>query len=426
MGELIKMSQKELDRLEIMQQLKGKHFTQRKAAQTLGLSVRQVKRIWRAYKLKGAQGLVSKRRGRPSNHRMSEEKRSSIVTLLYDRYYDFGPTLAQEKLTEDDHIQVSVETIRKMMIAEGLWRTRRAKKARPHPMRERRACLGELVQIDGFLHRWFADRAKCTLLVFIDDATGRLMELHFAPSETTFAYFEALHNYLLHHGKPVAFYSDRHSIFRVNTQDALSGTGLTQFGRAAQELDIKIICANTPQAKGRVERANETLQDRLVKEMRLRGISGIEEGNAFVQEFMEDLNSRFAVVPRSAYNAHRPLLPSDDLEHIFTHQEPRTLSKNLTLQYQKVIYQIQTTRPTYALRHAKVTVCDDQQGNVRLLYKGKPLEFTVFHRQAKQGEITPSKLVDAKLQSSAPNHHRPAATHPWRNYGHFREPEKQR
>ena len=291
-------------------------------------------------------------------------------------------------------------------MAEGpaLRRPRRVKKVRLHPMRQRRACLGELIQIDGSPHRWFEGRAPaCTLLVFIDDATGRLMTLLFVPSETTFAYFEATRHYLLQHGKPIAFYSDRHSIFRVNTRNALSGTGLTQFGRVARDLGIEIICANTPQAKGRVERANQTLQDRLVKEMRLRGISSMEEGNAFVQEFMDDFNARFAVTPRSAHNAHEPLLPSEHLEHIFTLQESRTLSKNLSLQYQNVVYQIQTDRPTYALRYAKVTVCEDQQGNIRVLYKGKPLNFSVFHRQEKQGEIIPSKLVDAKLQRYIPH-----------------------
>jgi len=425
MKEFITMSEKELDRLKVMQQLESKQLRQKEAAQMLRLSIRQVKRIWRRYKLEGARGLISRHRGQLSNNRMHDEKQRLITTLLYAHYHDFGPTLAQEKLTETHHIRVSVETIRKLMIAERLWRPRRVKEVRLHPLRQRRACLGELIQIDGSPHRWFEGRAPaCTLLVFIDDATGRLMTLLFVPSETTFAYFEATRHYLLQHGKPIAFYSDRHSIFRVNTRNALSGTGLTQFGRAARDLGIEIICANTPQAKGRVERANQTLQDRLVKEMRLRGISSMKEGNSFVQEFMDDFNARFAVTPRSDYNAHKPLLPSEDLEHIFTLQETRVLSKNLSLQYQNVVYQIQTDRPTYALRFAKVTVCEDQQGNIRVLYKGKPLNFSVFHRQEKQGEIIPSKLVDAKLQSVHPTHHRPADTHPWRNYGYFHKGTK--
>ena len=273
----------------------------------LRLSIRQVKRIWRRYKLEGALGLVSRQRGQPSNNRMHDEKRRFIITLLYAHYHDFGPTLAQEKLTETHHIRVSVETIRKLMIVEKLWRPRRVKKVRLHPMRQRRACLGELIQIDGSPHRWFEGRAPaCTLLVFIDDATGRLMTLLFVPSETTFAYFEATRHYLLQHGKPIAFYGDRHSIFRVNTRNALSGTGLTQFGRVARDLGIEIICANTPQAKGRVERANQTLQDRLVKEMRLRGISSMEEGNAAVPDLRPLSKSSWTTLTHASLSPRVP------------------------------------------------------------------------------------------------------------------------
>ena len=180
-----------------------------------------------------------------------------------------------------------------------------------------------------------------------------------------------------------------------------------------QELDIQIICANTPQAKGRVERVIQTLQDRLPKELRLRGISSREAGNAYLPEFMADFNRRFAVPPRSTHDAHRPLTAKDDLARIFTWQETRLLSKNLTLQFQKVIYQIQTPRPTYAMRHAAVTVCQDAQGKITLLYKGKSLEYTIFHKQARQAEIVESKQIDHALlnQSKA---HKPAANHPWR------------
>src|SRR4030066_3584 len=208
-------------------------------------------------------------------------------------------------------------------------------------MRERRACFGELVQIDGSDHAWFEQRGpEGTLLVSIDDATGKLLELWFVPDETFFAYCEASRQYFERYGKPVAFYSDKHGIFRVNQEQTVGlGSGLTQFGRAMQELDIQIICANTPQAKGRVERANQTLQDRLVKELRLRGISDMDNANAFLPEFREDFNQRFAVQPRSTHDAHRPLSAHDNLAHILTWQETRKLTKNLTLQFQKVVYQ---------------------------------------------------------------------------------------
>ncbi len=179
------------------------------------------------------------------------------------------------------------------------------------------------------------------------------------------------------------------------------------------ELDIEIVCANTPQAKGRIERANKTLQDRLVKEMRLRGISDMAAGNAYLPEFREDYNRRFAVAPRSSHDAHRPLLKTEDLDQILTHQETRILSKNLTIQYNKVIYQIQTQRPTYALRNAPVTVCENTQGEITILYKGKPLEYSLYHKPPRQAEVVTTKSLDHHLRQYKP----PAPDHPWRQYG---------
>jgi hypothetical protein len=301
-----------------------------------------------------------------------------------------------------------------MMIIEGLWKPRKVRKIVTHQMRERRACLGELVQIDGSPHRWFEERAPaCTLLVFIDDATGRLGELRFVRSESFFSYAEASNAYFQRHGKPVPFYSDKHGIFRVNQPSLGTGESLTQFGRAMQELDVAIICANTPQAKGRVERVNLTLQDRLVKEMRLRGISSMEAGNAYLPEFMQDFNRRFAVVPGSQHDAHRPLLVKDDLDQILTWQETRTLSKNLSVQFRKVVYQIQTERPSYALRNAKVIVSLNAKSKIRILYKEKELAYTVFKKQAKQAQVLSSKDLDHKVEQIR-KHHKPAPDHPWR------------
>ena len=279
-------------------------------------------------------------------------------------------------------------------------------------MRERRACRGELVQIDGSDHAWFEGRgAKCTLLVYIDDATGQLLELCFVPDETTFAYFETSRRYFERCGKPVAFYSDRHGIFRVN-QEAKSGlsSGLTQFGRAMEDLGIQVICANSPQAKGRVERANQTLQDRLVKELRLRNISDMQAGNAYLPEFREDYNRRFAVQPRSSHDAHRPLLKTENLDIILTHQKTGTLSKNLTVQANKVIYQIQTDRPGYALRNAQVTICQNAQGEVTILYNNKPLAYTIFQKPIRQAEVVDTKTLDRQIRTPKP----PAPDHPWR------------
>ena len=409
------MSAKELSKLEVMQRLSEKRMSQREAGAMLHLSTRQIKRLLKAYRQKGAAGLVSKHRGRKSNNRLSERVKKQALNLLKTKYQGFGPTLAHEKLVEKDKLKLSDESVRKLMIAEDLWKPRKVKKVVTHQLRERRACFGELVQIDGSPHDWFEGRADpCVLLVFIDDATGKVVQLRFVESESFFSYAQAAQDYFRRCGKPVAFYSDKHGIFRVNLPSTGSGDALTQFGRAMQELDIQIICANTPQAKGRVERVNQTLQDRLVKEMRLHGIVSMADGNAYLPEFIADLNQRFAVEPRSSVDTHRPLTAKDDLARILTWQETRTLSKNLTLQFEKVVYQIQTQRPTYSMRQAVVTVCLDAQRNITILYKGKPLPYTIFHTQARQSEITASKNVNHSLDQKLSSSSKPAPDHPWR------------
>ena len=413
MDKLLQMSTKELSRLEIMQRLAEKRMSQREAAQVLGVSVRHVKRLLRAYREHGAQGLISKRRGRPSNNRLADGTRQKVLDLLQGKYQGFGPTLACEKLVELEGLRISVESVRQLMIVEGLWKPRKARKLVVHQMRERRACFGELVQIDGSPHDWFEGRAPaCNLLVLIDDATGRLVQLLFVERESFFSYCQVVEGYFSRYGKPAAFYSDQHGIFRVNQPASGVTDALTQFGRAMQQLDIQIICASTPQAKGRVERANQTLQDRLPKELRLRGICSWEAGNAYLPEFVEDFNRRFAVPPRSTHDAHRPLTAQDDLAQVLTWQETRILSKNLTLQFRKVVYQIQTQRPSYALRNAVVTVRLDAQGSITIAYKGQLLDYTIFHKQARQAEIVHSKQVDQVLREKKT--YRPAPDHPWR------------
>jgi hypothetical protein len=337
------------------------------------------------------------------------------LDLIKERYEDFGPTLAHEKLVEVHGMEISRESVRKIMIAEDIWKLRRVHRRSEHPMRERRACLGELVQIDGSEHAWFEGRGPmCTLLVFIDDASGKLLELWFVPSESFFAYCEAAQHYFERDGKPVAFYSDKHGVFHVNAaHPSGSGSGITQFGRAMVELDIQIICANSPQAKGRVERANQTLQDRLVKELRLRGISDLASGNAYLPEFREDFNRRFAREPRSNHDAHRSLLKTENLDRIFTRQKTAFLSKNLTVQFEKVIYQIQSDRPGYALHNAQVTICENAKGEVVILYKDKSLTYTTFKKLPHQAEIADTKNLNRTVQSPKP----PAPDHPWRQYG---------
>jgi hypothetical protein len=315
---------------------------------------------------------------------------------------------------EKEKLKLSDESVRKLMIEEELWKPRKAKKVVVHQLRERRACFGELIQIDGSPHDWFEGRAEaCVLLVFIDDATGKLVQLLFVESESFFSYCQAAEEYFRRCGKPLAFYSDKNSIFRVNVPSVNTRPDLTQFGRAMLELDIQVICANTPQAKGRVERVIQTLQDRLPKEMRLRGMASLTEGNAYLPEFLTDFNARFGEAPRSHVDLHRPLTPKEDLARILAWQETRTLSKNLTLQFYKTVYQIQTKRPSYALRHAQVTVCLNVQEHITILYNGNSLPYSIYQQQAQQAEIVSAKQLDLALQPKRlPT--KPAPDHPWR------------
>jgi len=305
------------------------------------------------------------------------------------------------------------------MIAEGLWQPKAKKQQRAFQMRPRRPRVGELIQIDGSPHDWFEGRAPtCTLIVFIDDASGRLMELRFVPAETTEAYMTCLRHYLERYGRPVALYSDKHSIFRVNIEDAKSGKQFTQFSRALKSLDIDCIHANTPQAKGRVERANQTLQDRLVKDMRLACISSMEEGNAFLQAWMEKYNRKFAVQPASNEDAHRPVLHNEqELDLIFSIHSQRKLSKNLTLQYNNVLYQIKTRAIGYAMRGATVTVCENFQGKVSILYNGQLLQWEQFERGDAPPPVVDAKninqVIDQAIQRQA-KPWKPKPDHPWR------------
>jgi transposase len=416
------MSQKELSRVQVLRQLDEGRIKQRRAAEHLNLSVRQVKRLLKAYRRSGAEGLISKKRGHPSHNQLELEIKQQALELLQTRYADFGPTFAHEKLTEVHHLILGRETVRGLMIQAGLWHSRRQRRPVIHPLRERRPRLGELVQIDGSPHAWFEDRAPaCTLLVFIDDATGRLLELFFTEAESTFSYFEAAEHYFRHFGKPLAFYNDKFSVFRATQPHPLSGPGVTQFTRAMHQLGIEVICANTPQAKGRVERVIQTLQDRLVRELRLRGISDMAAGNVYLPKFITEFDERFAKTPRDPEDAHRPLLAQDNLGRILTVQETRVLSKNLTLNYQNVIYQIQTARPTYALRNATVVVREDRSHEIAIDYRGKPLAYTVYHPAVHQAEILSSKQIAMKLTELVPTAKQrkpyiPPPDHPWRRF----------
>jgi len=322
---VLSMSKQEFSRLDVLLQVQSGRLRVSDACVLIGLQRRQVFRLLRGLKQDGATSLLSKRRGRPSNHRLPAAVRTLALSIVRERYSDFGPSLAAEKLAEHHGCSVSRETLRGWMIADGLWQDRRHRAPSPHQPRRRRDCLGELVQIDGSEHAWFEDRGpRCTLLAFVDDATSRLLQLRFVASESAFDYFRTTRAYLEEHGKPVAFYSDKHGIFRVNRKETAGGDGVTQFGRALLALNIDIICANSPQAKGRIERAFGTLQDRMVKELRLAGVSSITAANAWLPGFITAYNARFGRGPANAKDLHRPLAQADDLDEILAWREERT------------------------------------------------------------------------------------------------------
>lgn len=360
---VLAMSASERERAALVRRCVEEGLSQGFVVERLELGVRQVKRLVQAWRREGDAGLVSRRRGRPSNNRLPEDRRARIAALLAGKYEGFGPTLAAEKLSAVEGLVVSPETVRQMQIGLGLWRPKQRRAKRVFGLRERRPRFGELIQIDGSPHAWFEERGpRCTLIVFIDDATGRLTSLRFAPAETTRAYLEALRAHVLAHGRPLALYSDRHGIFRVNAKDVASGDGKTEFGRVAARLEIASIQALTPQAKGRVERANQTLQDRLVKEMRLAGIASIEAANAVLPDFVAWWNRTLAVAPRDPGNAHRPWADTPEtLDDCLARREHRTLSKALTFQAEGTVYCVNAKGPGIALRGAKR--CAAQRSN---------------------------------------------------------------
>lgn len=288
----VTMSMRELDRLKVIEAIIEGRLKPAAAAQRLRLTTRQVHRLVLRYREDGPAGLTSRRRGQPSNRQLSPGLENPAISLIRRNYSDFGPTLAQEKLVECHGLKLAKETVRRIMVDAGMWVPRKQRPPKVYQPRNRRACCGELIQIDD--------------------------------------------------GKPLAFYSDKASVFRSNHKAPHGGDGYTQFGRAMYELNIES-CANSSQAKGRVERANLTLQDRLVKELRLRGISNMADANAFAAHFMASYNARFAKPPRSEHDCHRPLHSDEDLELIFAWREARRVSQRLTVQYDKVLYLLADT-----------------------------------------------------------------------------------
>jgi transposase len=400
MAEAVAMSLKEADRYAVIVQVIERTMAQADAAAWLNVSVRQVKRLVRRIRQDGPKGAVSKRWGVPSNARIAASVRERFVALVGEHYADFGPTLACEYLMARHGYTGSAETLRGWMIEAGLWKAKRTRVRRIHSPRERRARLGELVQIDGSPHAWFEDRAgKCCLIAFIDDATGALLQACFYPVESTNAYLHSLQCHVRAHGRPVALYSDRHGIF---TKHDPEDPEPTQFERALGELNIESILAYSPQAKGRVERAFQTLQDRLVKALRLARISTIEAANAWLPGYVAQHNARFARVAADATNAHRSCeAGAQELARICAHHYTRVLSKTLTCQFmgKLLVVRSQPDQPRYALRAQRVKVIEHLDGTLELLWGREALPFETHerHQHLSATRVADDKLLNARV-----------------------------
>ncbi|MDP9759280.1 MULTISPECIES: ISNCY family transposase [Agrobacterium] len=391
---LITMSERDLQRIEVLSKVVDGRMSIVAAAHVLAISTRHVQRLVDRIEHTGAGSIRHKAIGRPSNNKIASGVRDYVLMLVRERYLDFGPTFAAEKLQEEHGVTVSRETLRKWMQDADIWLSRKQRRTFHQP-RLRREAYGELVQIDGSEHRWFEDRGPaCSLLVFVDDATGKLMQLRFVRSESAFTYFEALALYLKEHGAPIAFYSDKHSVFRVAKKDPKGGQGMTQFGRALSELHIEILCANSSQAKGRVERMNRTLQDRLVKELRLAKISGMEAGNAFLPTFISQYNDRFAVAPARSDNLHRPVnMTASRLKDVLCKREERYVGAQLTFSYERKRIILEDNDVTRGLVGKYVETYAYADGRLDIRWKGHSLLYRTFD---KDQSVTHAAVVENK------------------------------
>jgi len=398
--EELRMSAKERVRLDAMRRVERNEITVAAAAGLMELSVRQAKRIRKRYRSEQDAGLVHKLRGRSGNRRISEALREQIVKRHQERYDDFGPTLACEKLAEDGLV-VSPDTLVAILKERHLWQRRR-RRGKHRSRRERRSSFGSMVQMDGSHHDWFEGRAsRCVLMVLIDDASNSTYARLY-PAETTHGAFDALGRWVKLYGLPRSVYVDRHSIYRDEDHPEKP----TQFGRAMKELEVELICARSPQAKGRVERRNQVFQDRLVKELRLRNISDMDQANALLEQyFLADLNRRYAVEPKCQTDLHRVLPPDLALEEVLCVQESRVVGRDWCLRWRNKYLQVPAKHASLALAGKKVVVKELADGKLVVSYRGQKLSFNVL-----PGRPMPPR---AKVTHVNRRPWKPGAGHPW-------------
>src|ERR1700674_2601850 len=429
--ERIAMSQRERDRLRVLQEVKQKHLTQVEAARRLKVTDRHVRRLLIRIGERGDGGIVHQLRGRPSNRKLAAGWEQKILARVRHRYADFGATLAAEHLAQDG-LRVSRETLRKWMIQQQLWRPRRQRVKAVHVWRERRACFGELVMQDSSPFRWLEDRGPaCQLIALIDDATSRIWA-RFAEHDSTQENLQTLGGWLRRYGRPVAHYTDRNSIFRTTrpaqwAEQLRGDPARTQFGRALNELGIAWIAAQSPQAKGRIERLFETLQDRLVKEMRLAGIDTLEAANRFLElHFIPEWERRFTVAPRKSRNAHRPLGPEHRLEQILSVRVARQVAQDHTVSWEGTRWGVRREQVRAGLRGAHVEIERRLDGSHWLRFRGRYLRLRHCpqppRRATSPSGLRPAGLV-AKKNKQPKAKYIPPPQHPWRTFLYGRKPD---
>ena len=406
------MSAKEVNRCNLLQQVEDGHLTQTEAADIIGVTDRQVRRLIKAYREHGSDGLAHGLRGQPGNRQLNQEIKDKAIRLVKERFSDFGPTFAAEKLEELHGVRIGHETLRGLTVAEGLWKPKK-RKVNYHLRRERRACVGEMEQFDGCLHDWFEGRGeKCTLLASRDDANNHVVA-RFEEYEGTEPVMSFWKRYLESKGKPQSVYLDRHGTYKVNHKNALDDDEMiTQFQRAMEELGIEVIHARSPQAKGRIENLFGTLQDRLVKELRLAGISNFTEANVFLKEvFLPKFNQRFEVTPASAKDVHWPVSTKEDLDQILSVQHERVVGNDFTARFKTRWLQLDKIQPTLVLPRSKVVVEERLDGSLRLRQKGRYLNFKILDEQPKPSPVPIALTSNPKPRGTT----KPKPDHPWRN-----------
>jgi len=410
--ETITMTKKEAERLLIVNNLIEKRINGTEAGKQLGLSVRQVRRLKQRVIKLGPKGIIHGKRGKDGSRSLDKDFIDKIKSLLREKYYYFTPTMACEHLLTEDGIKICIETVRRLMIGEGLWIGKKRKVLEYRCQRERKDNFGEMQQFDGSYDYWLyeVDEEQC-LLGSIDDATGKITEAKFERSEGIIPVFSFWKRYIEEHGKPISIYLDKFGTYKVNHKNAEDNKDmLTQFEKAMRELDVLLIKANSPQAKGRVERLWKTLQTRLIIEMRHRKIRTVEEANRFLkEEFVPWFNKRFAVVSKGKNDLHR--INNNNLEEVFSIKKERSVGNDYVVRYENSYYQLEQEQPITVLKRSLVTVETRIDGGVMIRQRGKYLNFFVLPEKPKREIETMVPALTRKKSDW-----KPPVNHPWKKF----------